>query len=98
MQLDINYIKNVVDKNINFLKKTYFVKSIGVFGSVATGRSTKFSDVDLLVEFQEPVGMFKFIELEEYLSKILGRKVDLVTKNALKEPIKQEVLSEIIYV
>lgn len=98
MQMNIERIKNLIDKNMDFLKKTYSVKSIGIFGSVATGQSSNLSDVDLLVEFQEPIGMFKFIELEEYLSKVLARRVDLVTKKALKDAIRKDVLREVIYV
>jgi len=83
---------------MNPLRNEYSVSSIGVFGSFSRGEDKKSSDVDILVEFSEPVGMFKFIELEEYLSKLIGKKVDLVTKNALKPAIREEILEEVIYV
>lgn len=51
-----------------------------------------------MVEFTEPIGFFKFIKLERYLSRILGKKVDLVTKKALKPVIKKVVLKEAVYV
>ena len=56
------------------------------------------SDIDMLVEFSKPVGFFKFIELEEFLGKLTGKKVDLVTKKALKPAIKNEILQEVSYV
>ncbi|MBI2601168.1 nucleotidyltransferase family protein [Candidatus Daviesbacteria bacterium] len=98
MRTDVKQIKNIINKHIDFLRNTYNVKDIGVFGSVARGQNTQSSDVDVLVEFSEPLGFFKFIELEEFLSKIIGKKVDLVTKKALKPAIRQEVLQEVTYV
>ncbi len=98
MKSDINSVKNNIDSNFDLLKDKYHVKELGVFGSVARGENTESSDIDLLVEFSEPVGFFKFIELEEYLSKLLGKKVDLVTKKALLPAIKDDILKEVIYV
>lgn len=98
MTLDITHIKGIIDKQRDILKATYHVKDIGVFGSMARGEGTASSDVDVLVEFSKPIGFFKFIELEEFLSKLIGRKVDLVTKKALKPAIKEEILQETIYV
>ncbi|MDP2587040.1 MAG: nucleotidyltransferase family protein [Candidatus Komeilibacteria bacterium] len=82
------------------LKKEYPIKTLGIFGSVARGDDTPKSDVDILVEFYEnkPVGFFKFIDLEENLSALLDKKVDLVTKRALKPIIKQGILNDVIYV
>lgn len=87
-----------INEHFGFLKKTYHVKKMGVFGSVATGKQTKESDIDILIEFSQPVGFFKFIELENFLSKILKNKVDLVSKKALKPIIKKNVLKEVVYV
>lgn len=98
MKINLDEVKNIIDKNFDLLQKKYHVKNIGVFGSVASGQNSEKSDIDLLVEFFEPIGMFKFIELENYLGKVLGRKVDLVTKKALKSAIKDEILREVIYV
>lgn len=98
METDLELIKEVLNKHLDFLKERYRVENIGVFGSIARGEQGRTSDVDILVEFSKPIGFFKFIELEEFLSQLLGRKVDLVTKNALKPAIKEEVLRELIYV
>jgi len=78
--------------------KEYSVKRIGVFGSVARDEQTDQSDIDLLVEFSKPVGFVHFMQLEEFLSERLGNHVDLVTPDSLKPVIKQDVLSEVIYV
>jgi predicted nucleotidyltransferase len=78
--------------------REYSVKTIGVFGSVARDEQTERSDIDLLVEFSQPVGFVTFMRLEQFLSDRLGKKVDLVTPDALKPVIRQDVLSEVIYV
>ena len=81
------------------LKKRYQVETVGFFGSYARGEQRKKSDIDVLVEFSQPnaIDLFDFIELEEFLSKKLGIKVDLVTKSALKPMIKEQILKETIY-
>ena len=78
------------------LEQRYHVKSLGVFGSWTRGEQGKGSDLDLLVEFDEPPGLFGFVELEEHLSSLLGVKVDLVTKNALKPRIGKRILEEVV--
>lgn len=98
MSTDFVQIKTALNKHSDFLKNTYKVKNIGVFGSYARGDNKEASDIDLLVEFSEPIGFFRFIELEELLSKITGKKIDLVTKKALKEAIRDDVLKEVVYV
>jgi uncharacterized protein len=78
------------------LNKEFAVKEIGLFGSFSDGSYTSESDIDLLVEFENPIG-WKFFSLEIYLEKKFGRKIDLVTKNALKDRIKQSILKDINY-
>ena len=80
------------------LAADYDVKRLGIFGSVVHGDATPQSDVDMLVEFTNPVGMFRFLDLEEALSHLLGSKIDLVTKGALKTLIRDEILRETVYV
>ena len=79
------------------LQKDYAVKTIGLFGSFADNTYTSDSDVDILVEFEKPVG-WRFFSLETYLEKMLNRKIDLVTKNALKEQIKPYILNQMQYI
>ena len=81
-----------------YLAETYHVGSIGIFGSCRRGEEHEGSDVDILVEFSEVPGIFGFLRLEQYLSELLGRKVDLVEKNALKPRIGRRIQNEVIYV
>ena len=69
----------------------------GIFGSFATGEQKEGSDVDVLVELDRPAGLFKFVGLKFFLEDKLKMKVDLATKGALKPLIKDEILSETIY-
>ena len=82
----------------NKLKKDYYIKEIGIFGSYVRNEQKKGSDVDILVEFNKPVGLFEFVRLKNYLSEFLGIKVDLVMKKALKPRIGQRILKELIHV
>ena len=79
------------------LKKEFAVSEIGLFGSFSDGTFSEESDIDLLVELERPIG-WKFFSLELYLEKVFNRKVDLVTKSALKEPIKNTILNQVNYV
>ena len=79
------------------LKNGFQVKGIGIFGSYVRNEQNKNSDLDVLVEFEEEPGLFKFMELENYLKTILRVKVDLVMKNALKPQIGRHVLNEVVY-
>jgi len=72
------------------------VKSLRLFGSVARGEATDQSDVDLLVEFSRPTGMFGLVRLQRYLEELLGREVDLGTTGSLKPRIRDRVLRECI--
>jgi predicted nucleotidyltransferase len=95
----IEEVKAKLESLKPLLKERYQVETIGFFGSFARGEQTKKSDIDILVEFSQPntIDLFDFIDLEEFLSKKIGLKVDLVTKNALKPLIKDQILKETIY-
>jgi len=95
---NLDQIKAAIHRHSSFLRHAYNVEKIGVFGSVAMGQNTETSDIDVLVDLSKPIGFFKFIELEEFLSKVLGKNVDLVTQKALKPTIKEDILRELIYV
>ncbi len=79
------------------LADRFHVSSIGYFGSYATGQQTADSDLDLLVEFSQPVG-WEFFTLERFLEQSLGLRVDLVTRSALKDRIKNSILNQVRYV
>jgi uncharacterized protein len=80
------------------LRKKYKVKEIGIFGAYVRQEQTKNSDVDVLVSFYETIDLFTFVELENYLSDILGVKVDLVMKEGIKPRLKERILNEAVYV
>jgi uncharacterized protein len=79
------------------LMNEFSVSEIGYFGSYAMDKQTKKSDIDILVEFSKPIG-WRFFTLEKYLEDFFGIKVDLVTKNALKEQLKQDILKKVRYI
>jgi len=73
------------------------VKSVAVFGSAARGEELgPQSDIDLLVEFNRPVGLFAFLDLKQYLETLLKRRVDLTTPEALKPQLRDQILSEAV--
>jgi len=76
----------------------YGIDSLYLFGSVARDEAREDSDVDLLVEFKYPIGLFEFIELQQRLETLLGCKVDLGTKRSLKIHLIDQVLQEAIRV
>lgn len=80
-----------------FLHKEYAVKEIGLFGSYSDDTYSETSDIDLLVELERPIG-WKFFSLEIYLEEIFGCKIDLVTKNALKEQLQEGILKQVNYI
>ncbi len=76
------------------LKERFNVKSLDVFGSYIRREQGGGSDLDILVEYEKTPGLFKFIELEDLLSDLLGAKVDLVMKDSLKPAIGRHILKE----
>jgi predicted nucleotidyltransferase len=89
-------IQGILKSHKSKLKSKFKVEKVGIFGSYVRGKQTKISDIDLLVKLTEPIG-WEFIDLKEYLEKILGVKVDVVTINALKPQLKDIILNEVVY-
>jgi len=81
------------------LERRFGVQGLWVFGSYARDEQRKDSDIDILVEFNnDDMTLFKFVELEEELSKIVGHEVDLVQRSALKKRMQPQVFAEAIAV
>ena len=95
--MSINAIKRILKRKKVEIAREYKVKTIGIFGSYVRGEQNKRSDVDVLVEFRRPIGLIKFMSLENYLTELLGVKVDLVSKDALKPYIGKHILREAVY-
>lgn len=83
-------------KKIYEFCKNHRIKKLSLFGSVLREDFTADSDIDVLVEFKDfstTPGLFEFVELQEELSSIFGgRRIDLVTINALRDHLRQEIL------
>ena len=87
----------IIEQHRQILEQKYKVKRIAIFGSYVRGEQTNESDIDILVEFIEPVG-FLFIHLADFLENILGTKVDLLTPDAIKPNREKYIMEELIYV
>jgi hypothetical protein len=95
---EVQAIMNEIKKNMPYFTEKYKVKTIGVFGSYVRGEQKKKSDVDVLVEFHEPISLLEFVALERELSERIGKKVDLVMKTVLKPRIGENILKEVVYI
>lgn len=78
------------------LREKFKVKEIGIFGSYVRGEESEASDVDVLVDFFEPIG-WEYVDFKEFLEEVLGIEVDLVTVKALKPQLKEKILKEVVY-
>lgn len=87
-------ITRLMRKSHDVLATEYGVSRIGIFGSAVKDAMTKDSDLDVVVEFERPIG-FKFIRLVEYLENLFGTKVDVITKDGLKNIRVKEVARDI---
>lgn len=91
-------IKKIIRQYKRELGERFKVREIGIFGSYVRGEERKKSDIDILIEFKEPVGLFEFMDLEEYLERLFKTKIDLVSKKALKPRIGKYILDEVEYI
>ena len=90
-------IREILKDNKDALKEQFGVSQLGLFGSFVRGEQNPESDLDILVDFEEPVDLFEFMDLNDQLEKLTGMKVDLVTRGALKPYIGKRILSEVSY-
>jgi len=93
----LDEIRDILQSHKNDLQVKYHVKELGVFGSFARGEQGLESDVDILVEFDEPIG-WEYVDLIDHLENIIGLKVDLVTPMALKRQMKDTIMKELVQV
>jgi len=91
-----NNLQDKIKKLKPILKDKFNVKSIGIFGSFARNEAAENSDIDILVEFSENIG-WEFVDLKVFLEEQLNREVDLVTFEALKSELKDDILKDVIY-
>ena len=90
-------IESIIRDEKPILRYRFKVKEIGIFGSFVRGEQKDTSDLDLLIDFEEPPGLIRYVGLQNYLSDKIGERVDLITKSGLKPRISGHILKEVIY-
>ena len=91
-------LKTIFQEHKAELSRKYGVIEVGIFGSYVKNKQAEASDVDILVNFREPVDLLTFVHLKNYLSDLLGRNVDLFMKKTLKPGIGRRILREVMYI
>lgn len=91
-------VLQILNEHKTEIKERFGVKSLTLFGSTARDENTPTSDIDLLVEFSQPVGYFRLFELQDYLETVLGCRVDVGTPNSLKPSISYRIQGEMLRV
>jgi hypothetical protein len=89
---------NIIQQYQQELNDIYSVQSLALFGSVARNEAGASSDIDMLVEFSRPVGLFGLFALQDRLEELFGCKVDLGTPDSLKPRLRSNVKAELVYV
>jgi uncharacterized protein len=91
-------IKAILSRNQKKIKREYKVKKMGIFGSYVRGEEKEDSDLDILVEFEEPVSLLRLVNFENYLRDITGINVDVIPKNDVRPELRNIILNEVSYV
>jgi hypothetical protein len=92
-------VQEILSKNKEQIRSVYHVKEMGVFGSYVSGGQSADSDIDILVEFEQGhKDFFNYVRLKQHLEKMLGKRVDLVMKKAIKRRLRDRILSQVQYV
>lgn len=97
--MDIQKIKKIIEMHAPEIKKTFSVREIGLFGSYVKGTERPESDVDILVVFEKGhKDFFNYMRLRYYIEGLIGKKVDLVIKDAVKPQLREKIFKEVVYV
>ena len=91
-------IKELLQKHKEEFREQYGLKGIGIFGSYIKGEQKEKSDLDILIELDKPIGFVRFMRFESALSQLVGVRVEMVTRKALKPHIGKRILQEVKYV
>ena len=97
MNFDLKQLTQKLHEELPLLQQKFSVKSLAVFGSVAR-RDANPRDLDLLVDFYNPPSLLGFMALENHLADLLGFKIDLVMRAALKPRLEKAILQEMVLV
>ncbi|MFX1444980.1 MAG: nucleotidyltransferase family protein [Promethearchaeota archaeon] len=79
------------------IRAKYKVKNLGLFGSYVNEEQKESSDIDILAEFEEDADLFHYIGLSHFLEEYFNKKVDIISKAAIKEEFREDILKEVIY-
>ncbi|MEF8836155.1 MAG: nucleotidyltransferase family protein [Candidatus Thermoplasmatota archaeon] len=93
---ELEEIKEKLKEHKPELEEKYNISEIGIFGSYVREDHDEASDIDILVEFSEPIG-WEIVDLKEELEELLNKSVDLVTKDALKPRLKSNIMDDVVY-
>jgi predicted nucleotidyltransferase len=93
----ISDIKTALGNHRNRLFQEYPIKTLAIFGSYSRGENTDDSDLDILVEFNDKIGI-RFMDLADDIESIVGLKVDLVSKNGIKKGYLSAISRDLVYV
>ena len=97
--MNFSKIKDKLEKKKSFIKKNFYIKEIGIFGSFIRREQTGNSDIDVLVEFEKGhKDFFNYVRLKYHLEELFGIKVDLVIKGAVKPGLRKRIFNEVEYV
>ena len=88
----------ILSRHMEEIRHKFDVQSLSLFGSVARGESRPDSDLDILVTYTHSPGLFKYLDLKDYLEGLFHQPVDLVTMKALKKQLRDEILEEAVHV
>ena len=101
MSDELQKVKEKISQNKNYLKKTYGVEEIGIFGSYAHGEDTPLSDIDVLFDVnqrRDSFSLFDLADMQNFLENLLGKSVDVIDKNNIRPLIKERILKEVILI
>lgn len=90
-------IRDILTKNKGIIQENYKVKKIGIFGSYVRGEQKEDSDLDIIVDFSEPVSLLKLVNFENFLQNITGVKVDVVPEGDIRPELRNNILNEVSY-
>ena len=94
----IDKVRKILAEHRDELRREYKIIEMGIFGSYIRGEQKRKSDIDILVKFDEPVSLLGWVGAENYLTDLLGIKVDLVPKEDVRPELKKRILKEVVYV
>ncbi len=98
MKRTLEDVKTIISKHRDELRRVHKIKAISAFGSYVRGEQKRGSDLDLLAEFEDSISLLDLIGAEQYLSKILKVKVDLIPKEDVRPELKAVILKEAVTV